>query len=266
MFAPLRNKNILLTRSAEQATETIDGLKNLGAKVIHIPTIEIDFESYKPELQNALANIEIYTHLIFTSANSVKAVYNCLVSDKQLPPKLKAKIIAVGDKTKKTCEQFGFKVDYVPNEFSSKGILELLADLISPEDNILLPISELATNELDDFFNSKGVEYRKVNAYSVTTPKSNEIEESIETLKKEKIELAIFTSPSTFDNFVKMAKIKNLIIYFENIVIAVIGNKTKTHIENLGLRVSICPKVFTMQGLIEAITDYYLVDKAANLN
>ena len=74
MFA-LQNKRILVTRTRHQASELAARLEALGAIPILIPTIEIvSPETYVP-LDAALAQLEIYDWLLFTSANAVEVFH-----------------------------------------------------------------------------------------------------------------------------------------------------------------------------------------------
>jgi uroporphyrinogen-III synthase len=72
---PLTNKRILITRTRHQASDLATQLEALGATPILIPTIEIiPPETYAP-LDAAIANLDAYDWLIFTSANAVEAFH-----------------------------------------------------------------------------------------------------------------------------------------------------------------------------------------------
>jgi uroporphyrinogen III methyltransferase/synthase len=69
--------------------------------------------------------------------------------------------------------------------------------------------------------------------------------------------LFIFTSPSTFENFLQIADVKNPFQYFSKYDIAAIGPTTKEAIESKKVKVKILPDEFTIHGLTKKIVEYY---------
>ena len=80
---------------------------------------------------------------------------------------------------------------------------------------------------------------------------------SLQQLDSSRIDLFIFTSPSTFENFLQIADIKNPFQYFGRFDVAAIGPTTKEAIEAKKVKVKIMPDEFTINGLINKIVDYY---------
>ena len=87
-------------------------------------------------------------------------------------------------------------------------------------------------------------------------PSEEKNKSNIELLKNAKPDLFIFTSPSTFENFLKILKINNPVQYFNGYDIAAIGPTTKTAIENRNVHVNILPGEYTIDGLAKAIIDF----------
>ena len=73
--------------------------------------------------------------------------------------------------------------------------------------------------------------------------------QNIEQLNSRKPDVFIFTSPSTFENFLLIMNINNPVSYFKNYDVAAIGPTTKSAIENSKVKVSIMPDEFTIKGL-----------------
>lgn len=261
MILPLRNRTIVLTRSEEQAEESAKKLEELGATVILYPTIKIEHKKYQSLLLKSFEKFNEYNYLIFTSVNAVKAFYHAVVENKIVLNLTSIKITAIGKKTAKICEDYGFKVDIIPEEFSAAGINAKLKDIVKPDDKILLPISELASNEISDELEKLGAKVERINSYGIEFPNEKVVKKAKEALYKTNPDLIIFTSPSTFRNFVKLENIRNLKQYFSNILLAAIGIVTKSAIEDEGLNVEIYPDIFTMDSLIEAIANYYDLQK-----
>ena len=71
---PLKNKTVLITRSADQSEDFINKLQDLGANTIALPLIETTATN-QHEL-TTLFNTKKYDWLIFTSTNAVKFFFH----------------------------------------------------------------------------------------------------------------------------------------------------------------------------------------------
>ena len=69
---------VLITRSPHQASALADQLRALGADPILIPTIELADPTTFAPLDAALAHLDHFHWLIFTSANAVEAFHRRL--------------------------------------------------------------------------------------------------------------------------------------------------------------------------------------------
>lgn len=74
-----RPSRVLVTRSPHQASELADRLRALGVEPVLIPAVEIAGPSSYSALDEALAHLERFHWLIFTSANAVEAFHRRLV-------------------------------------------------------------------------------------------------------------------------------------------------------------------------------------------
>jgi uroporphyrinogen-III synthase len=90
---PLTHKRILITRASHQASDLAAQLEALGATPILIPTIEIiPPETYAP-LDAAIANLDSYNWLIFTSANAVEVFAERVAAPQNRVPHLRDGLI-----------------------------------------------------------------------------------------------------------------------------------------------------------------------------
>ena len=85
----------------------------------------------------------------------------------------------------------------------------------------------------------------------------NILKENIEDLLKQKPDVYVFTSPSTFYNFVSIFEINDIYNYFVNKRIASIGPVTTEAIEKHNLKVNIEPTEFNLYSLSKDILNYY---------
>lgn len=70
-------------------------------------------------------------------------------------------------------------------------------------------------------------------------------------------DLFIFTSPSTFENFIQIMDLNNPVNYFKKFDIAAIGPTTRSAIESKKVKVNIIPDEFTIDGLVKKVIEYY---------
>jgi len=258
---PLLGKNIVITRSAEDSKDSAQKFIELGANVISFPTIDfIDVSDYS-EFFSAIKNINQFDILIFTSTNSVKIFFEKL-KEKNIEINFsKIKIAAVGKKTSEEVENRNLKVDIIPNIFNAENLVEELQNqnLIEGK-KILIPGSKIAREELPNLLKEKGAEVTQIAIYDIGIPPKEIIEKNLEKLNKFKTDLIIFTSPSTFKNFILILNLENPKKYFEDKKVAAIGTTTKSAIENLGIKVEIMPQEFTMEGMIKSVLEFFKME------
>src|SRR5215467_5320410 len=116
---------ILTTRASKQSGGLAKPLRNLGAEVIEIPTIEIrPPRSYK-RLDSVLKRIEEYDWLILTSVNGVEALFARLKKLRVPATKLShLQIAAIGPATQREIENRGLKVAVMPDKYIAESVVE----------------------------------------------------------------------------------------------------------------------------------------------
>jgi uroporphyrinogen III methyltransferase/synthase len=121
---PLAGRRILITRARDQAAVFSSSLRDLGAEVIELPTIEIVPPTSWKGLDQAIDRIASYDWLIFTSANGVNFFWQRWKerNKDRLPPSLK--ICAIGPATAYQLMEKGMEVHYTPKEFVAEAILQ----------------------------------------------------------------------------------------------------------------------------------------------
>ena len=143
-------------------------------------------------------------------------------------------------------------VDLIPPISSSESINQLLSENLVNEKSILIPGSKLSNSNLYNLLEAKGAMVDFIAVYENNIP--NIVKPAIQ---KDIIDLVIFTSPSTFYNFISIFEIDNLQKYFTDRTIAAIGSVTKESIESKNLEVQIVPKEYNLVSLTKEIENYY---------
>lgn len=254
---PLKNKTIVLTRTIEQSKESSAIFSELGAKVIVIPTLEIVPPNNWNEFDDLILSNKKIDFVIFSSAHAVAMfLKRCDELDKQVNFE-RIIVVAVGNKTKSVCEENKIRVDIVPKKFSSDGVVEELSRYNLRDKLVFIPRSAIGREDLPKGLEERGAKIVTVPVYNVSLPSKESLQLSIDMLNSTAADVFVFTSPSTFENFLLIMNINNPVSYFKNYDVAAIGPTTKAAIENSKVKVSIMPDEYTIKGLANKMIEFY---------
>ena len=168
----------------------------------------------------------------------------------------KTKIVAIGKKTASILIDNNIDVDLIPENSSSNCLDKLLTEQLVNKKSILIPGSRLAKADLFNSLEMKGALVDFIVVYENEIPKNIDSNDIINVTNKD-INLFVFTSPSTFYNFVSIFNIENVELFFESKIIATIGLVTKDAIEKENLSVNIMPSEYNLSSLVIEIKKYY---------
>lgn len=246
---------VLVTR---EHSEGFEPLEELGAELIEFPTIEIVPPKDYSEMDSAIDKIETYDWLILTSRNGVKYFFKRVFEkDRDIRDLKGIKICAVGSKTSEEIKRYGVKVDLIPEEFSSEGLIKLFEGVKDSRSQgfkgmkFLLPRAEKAREIFPEKVRELGGHIDIPVAYRTVKPAIHG-KRLRRFLKEGRISIATFTSAATFNNFVEIIGEKADAL-LKGVAIAVIGPVTAKAIVKAGLKVDIMPKQATIEALVKEI-------------
>jgi len=246
---PLSGARILVGRARHQAGSLSSSLRALGADVVEIPFIEIRKPRSYNVLDKSLRNINHYDWLILTSVNGVEAVWQRLKTLRIANAKLKhLKIAAIGPATRSAIEIRGCRVDVVPRQYVAESVVKSLRHRVKGK-NVLLARAKVARDVIPQELRKLGADVDVVEAYETIIPQSSR-KQLKAALKNKPPHVITFTSSSTVRNFVALL---NPGYALDEIRFASIGPITSATLRELGLRVDIEAKKYTISGLIAAI-------------
>ena len=240
-------KRILITRPRSQADDFAEKLRVAGFEPICFPVIEIHPMEDNTQLEKALNNLAKYEWIVFTSVNSVDAVFNRLSAGTHLP-----KVAAIGPKTADALRKYNIEPDFIPDEYIGEAILSGLGDV--KDKWILLPRAEIAREELPKSIVKAGGIAHEIVVYQ-TLPA--EIDKDGLIALKSGVDVVTFTSASTVENFVAIARKNKLdpLNLPNNPLFACIGPVTGQAAREVGFTNIVVAKEYTTEGLIEAISN-----------
>jgi uroporphyrinogen-III synthase len=249
---PLSGVRVLVGRARHQASALSSELRKLGATVIEIPFIEIRKpRSFEP-LDSALRDLGSYDWLILTSVNGVEAMWERLAKLRLAKtPVKRLRIAAIGPATRKAIEQRGGKVDVVPEEYVAESVVRSLRRRVKGK-RVLLVRAKIARDIIPLELRKAGAHVDVVEAYETTVPTSSRPRlRRLLGNRRRTPHVVTFTSSSTVRNFVSLLGSSKKSI--ENVRFASIGPVTSSTLRELGLRVDVEAKEFTIPGLVKAI-------------
>lgn len=232
---PLKDKTILITRSANQAAGFINQLKELGAKAITLPLIKNTAINQKELIAKLNHN---YDWIIFTSANAVLFFFKEIK-----PEEISSKIAVVGTKTGETLKKLGVKIDFTPSQFTAKFLAEEIP--ISANDTVLIPRSNLAKDDIVEVLEKRNCTVEPISIYQNSS--INYSADELDKVFNQKIDFITFTSGSTAKAFAELN------VKYGNSKIICIGPETAIVVKKYNMTIAAIAKPHTIDGMIEAM-------------
>jgi uroporphyrinogen III methyltransferase/synthase len=243
---------VLITRPRAQAADFAEQLRQAGFEPIPFPVIEIRPVEKNDALETALANLQKYAWLVFTSINAVEVVFRKL-SPSPFGRGARGegvRVAAVGRKTADALRARGIEPDFAPDEFVGVNIVTGLGDL--KDKWVLLPRADIARKELPEAIAQAGGIAHEIIVYH-TLPAA--VDEGGLAALRAGVDVITFTSPSTVQNFIEVAR-KNHLDPFHlpnSPTFACIGSVTEKAAREAGFEKIITAKEYTTEGLVSLL-------------
>lgn len=256
---PLLGVRIVVTRPREQAAELVEGLQRYGAEVFTMPLIRIDDPEDSSGLDRAVASVEEYDWIVFTSVNGVERFWQSLRKAKRDTRWLAGiSICAIGPATASAVRREGARADLVPERFVAEAVLEVMEDEVNlAGKRILIPRAEVAREVLPEELEKLGAEVDVVTAYR-TVPDEQGVEGLRSIVRAGGADLITFTSSSTVTNYRELVGPDT-----GRTRIASIGPITSGTAAEFGWPVLIEAEDHTADGLLAAIVEHYRRERDA---
>ena len=164
------------------------GLTSPDANYIHTPLIEIVPVDDDTQLRRAIADIDSYDYVLFTSRYAAKYVGALSV--------MHTRIVSIGRTTTKALHQIGVEEVYEVEEDNSYGVISWFSS--QSRGRVLIPRSNLALPIIPEGLRQLGFEVDCITAYN------NRMPEHPKKVNLDEIDRIVFTSPSTIDNFIRL--------------------------------------------------------------
>jgi len=256
----LSGKRIVVTRTRKQASALSNKLRALGAQVVELPTIRIEPPTNLREFAKLVQDAHIYDWIVFTSANGVEAFFEMFFKLYDDAREIgAARIAAIGPATAQRVKDFHLHVDLQPEEFVAEAVVKEFGKQGGIENlRILVVRAEKARDVLPKELSALGAIVDEAFAYR-TVAETRDTGARRQLLDEEGADLITFTSSSTVENFLALG-----LPWPKGMQVASIGPITSKTARDHGLKVDIEARRHDIDGLVEAIRNFFSGKNAEN--
>jgi uroporphyrinogen-III synthase len=217
-------------------------LDSLGADPIADPMLEIVPTETTPRTDA--------DYVVFTSKTGVE-----LAAEQDWMP-ADTTVVAIGERTASALRGAGYEVDLVPEEYSSAGLVTLLADRVEGA-RVEVARSDHGSAVLIDGLVEAGAYVHETVLYELTIPEG--AGESAERAAAGELDAALFTSSLTVEHFLETARQREIaeaaLDGLGEAVVGVIGEPTRETATEAGIDVDIVPDQADFDELACAVVE-----------
>lgn len=251
--SPIAGKIVLVTRAAAQSSQLCEELNARGAVVKLLPLISFAPPENYDAVDSALASIESFDWILFTSINTVQAVER---RAEQIARGIKTvmklpRAAAVGPVTADAAEAAGFSVEYVAADHSGGGLARELGKELRGR-KVFLPRSDRANPDLPAALLRYGAHVTEVVAYRNLPPSMTDREKLDENLK-DGVDGILFYSPSAVQNFLELIGRERLDSLQGRVLMVAIGPTTANALSAAGVQRVARAADTTTKAVVEAL-------------
>ncbi len=225
----------------DRLDEAVELLESLGATPVPDPMLEVEPTG---------ATLEDADYVVLTSKTGVE-----LVADAGWDPG-DAVVCAIGATTASALSDAGYRVDVVPEEYSSVGLVAALADEVDGK-RVEVARSDHGSDVLLDGLRDAGAEVNETVLYRLVRPEG--AGESAEMAAAGDLDAALFTSSLTVENFLAAAGERGVrdaaIAGLDDAVVGAIGDPTATTAREAGVEVDVVPDNADFEELATAAVE-----------
>jgi uroporphyrinogen III methyltransferase/synthase len=255
--SPLAGKRIVITRSAAQSEAIARQLSARGAIPVMLPLVAFAAPEDFAPLDAAIAHIEQFDWIIFTSAQAVRAVMKR--NDELKKPLIRAgskvQVASVGPVSAEAARHAGFPVEYVAETHTGVGLAKELGKRLEGA-RVFLPRSDRANPDLPPALKGYGAEVTEVVAYRTMRP--NEIDQrNLKQIVDGEADAVLLFSPSAVQHFNELFGGEQLRAMQDKMCITAVGPVTANALREAGVSHAVVAADTTAVAVIEALEKHF---------
>lgn len=254
---PLAGRTVLVTRPAGRGVSLVRGLKRLGATVVAGPTITLLPPVDDGPARRAIAGLDRYDWLLFTSPGGVRFFLSLTRELGRSLQGLAAGIAAIGPGTARELQRGGLAVAVVAEDSRGEGLSATLGERAVRGQSVLLVQPEVARPVLADSLRAMGLVLDAVAFYrNAPAPGIAEVAGEIQ---RRRFDVVVFTSPSTLQRLLEVSAPDRgeLLEALRHTRIVAIGRVTARALEEVSLQAAALAPTPSDRGIVEAVCSLF---------
>ncbi len=253
---PLFGRTIVVTRTRAQASELRRLLADQGAWVVEMPLIEIVEPDDWSAADAAIAELERFDWVAFTSPNGVERFFGRLwAAGRDARALARARLAVIGPATGRKLEEFQLRPDLAPDEHTSEGLLAALARAGAGAARVLIPLAQDAPDDLPNGLRRLGADVAVVPVYKTVMPQDFD-PEAADAFARGEVDLVTAASRSTVEHLRRLLD-AGLCKPAGAVRLASIGPVTSRAARRLGFEAAVEAPDITIPSLVDAIVKYF---------
>ncbi len=260
---PLFGQRVVVTRPGDEAARASADLESLGAEALIAPTVVIrPLEDFQ-RLDATIQRLDQFDWLVFTSGNGVRHFLDRLdVLGLDLRAVGRLKLAAIGPVTAETLAKYRLRADLVPESYRSEALAEALLPKVAGRRVLLARADRGRTVLKDELSRVAHVEqiavYRNVDAPAIPA-------DVLDRIHKGTVDWVTLTSSAITERLHALLNDEARSRIGRTIRLASLSPVTTATAERLGWVVAAEAKVYTWDGLLQAIVDAMASESTAKL-
>ena len=253
----LAGKRIVITRAAPQSDALARVLAGCGAISVVLPLVEFGEPDDFVPLDAAIARLDQFDWIIFTSAQAVRAF---LARGKDLgasldPAGSRTRIAAVGPVSADAVRQAGLPVEYVARMHNGVALANELGGRLESS-RVLLPRSDRANPDLPAALKTHGAQVTGVVAYRTLQP--GEVDrQKLSSISAGDADAILFFSPSAVQSFAELVGVEHFLELQNDLVIAAIGPVTAESLRKFKVERIVVAVDTTSAAVVQALENHF---------
>jgi len=245
------------TRPAGKLKASVEEAESLGFKVLAAPSLEIEHGDAS-EFKRLLDALDKGVPVIFGSTTAADACSKEFGED--FPRILKdCDVIAIGPGTADRLAYYNVRVDDVPEDHSSYGLVSMVTGRYKTG-KVVVVRSDSGTDIISDGLRTSGLELYDIASYKLRAADAGpEMAALTEAIGKKELDWMAFTSPMSASTFFDRMRDRYGERYLEmmrdNVRVAAIGKPTADMLASLGRSPDLIPEKTTFHDLLVSIRD-----------
>ncbi|MEA2631258.1 MAG: uroporphyrinogen methyltransferase / synthase [Chloroflexota bacterium] len=258
---PLFGQRVVVTRPIDEADRAAAELEALGAEVLIAPTVEILPPADHAPIDDAIARLDTFEWIVFTSGNGVRSFLGRLEAQgRDLRALGASKLAAIGPATAEVLAGYHLRADLVPESVRSEALAEALAPRVAGRRVLLARADRGRTLLLDELGRIADVEqvavYRNADVEALPPAVLDRIAEGT-------IDWITLTSSAIAERLHALLPDEARHQIGRSIRLASLSPVTTATAARLGWPVAAEAGTYTWPGLVRALTDRVAADRAS---